>query len=141
MTVPLHELVEANLAAITAKDLDRALAGFAPDGELIDPHYPRPHMTGHAQIAAGLRWVFSGMRELNFVVDRYFPGPDGRSIAAEVTSDHVLRGGRGVHVRQTFVVDARDDLITRWQAYVTYGPHGIAGIARRLGALGRTHDS
>lgn len=131
----LARLVDDNLAAVTAKDLDGALAGFAPDGVLIDPHYPVPRMQGHEAIAAGLGWVFRSMRELHFEVDGYFFAGDGSGAAAEVTSRHVLRNGRPIELRQTFVVRVSDRRIVRWQAYEPYGPHGVAGLARRLSRL------
>jgi ketosteroid isomerase-like protein len=131
----LRQVIDSSLGAIAAKDLDRALAGFADrDAVLIDPHYPVPRMVGRDAIAGGLTWAFATMRQLDFVVDRYFFADDGTGAAVEVTSDHVLKNGRPIHLKQAFVVETRDGLIVRWQAYEPYGPHGIAGIARRLSA-------
>ena len=134
MDAALKKAIDDNLAAVSAKQLDAAVAGFAVDGVLIDPHYPVTRMVGREAIAAGLGWMFGAMRELNFEVDRYF-GDGSEGGAIEVTSRHVLGNGRIVGLQQMFVIEARGGLITRWQAYEPYGPHGIAGLIPRLARL------
>jgi hypothetical protein len=40
-----------------------------------------------------------------------------------------------LHFDQLFVIESRDGLITRLQAYVPYGPPGVAGLLTRLTRL------
>lgn len=136
MSTRMRALIERNLNAVMAKDLDAAVSAFAPDGILIDPHYPRSRMTGRAEIESGFRWVFTGMKELNFSVLTCFYSEDDASAAVEVVSNHVLANGRRLAFPQCFVVDAEGDLIDRWQAYEPYGPNGIGGLFLGLGKLG-----
>ncbi|KQV07013.1 nuclear transport factor 2 family protein [Leifsonia sp. Root112D2] len=133
MTAALKQLIDRNLEAVSAKDLDKAVAAFAVDGALIDPHYPIDRMQGHEQIAEGFRWVFAGMQQLGFTVERYFFADDGLTVSVEVLSNHVLKNGRPLEFRQVFVVETCDGLITRWQAYEPYGPHGVGGFFLGLG--------
>jgi hypothetical protein len=44
--LPFQKLIEA----VMAKDIDAALATFADDAVLIDPHYPEPRMKGRVAI-------------------------------------------------------------------------------------------
>lgn len=136
MDAALKKTIDDNLAAVSAKQLEAAVMGFAEDGVLIDPHYPVARMVGRDAISAGLAWVFEGMQELNFTVDHYLSGSPGFG-AVEVSARHVLRGGRVVALQQVFVVETSAGLIARWQAYEPYGPHGIAGLIPRLARLRR----
>lgn len=135
MSAQLKALVEDNLAAVTAKNIPEALSGFAYDGVLIDPHYPRPRMSGHPEIGAGLRWVFAAMRELNFTPLSWYFTEDGRSVSLEVSSRHILRNGRELNFDQCFAVDTKDGRIARWRAYTPYAPNGIGGAMLSLGKL------
>jgi len=133
MSETLRQLVDRDLAAIEQRDADAALACFATDGELIDPHYPHARMRGHAQIRYGLDWVFSGMQSMSFRVDGFHLSEDGVAAVAETTSRHVQTGGRVLEFRQVFVVDTADGLITRMESFLPYGPNGIGGFFLRLG--------
>ncbi|UVI35028.1 nuclear transport factor 2 family protein [Brevibacterium spongiae] len=135
MSTSLHTLITDNLAAVTAKDVEAAVSAFASHGVLIDPHYPRPRMAGHTEIREGFQWVFAGMRELNFTIDSWLFSEDGTSAAVEVSSRHVLAGGRVLEFGQCFVVDTADGRVTRWQAYEPYGPGGLGGITLGFGRL------
>lgn len=135
MSAELRALVEDNLAAVTDKNMPEALSSFAYDGVLIDPHYPRPRMSGHTEIEAGLQWVFAAMRELNFTPHSWYFTEDGRSVSVEVSAAHILRNGRELNFDQCFVVDTRDGRISRWRAYTPYAPNGIGGAMLSLGKL------
>lgn len=135
MSTSLHTLITDNLAALTAKDVEAAVATFASHGVLIDPHYPRPRMAGHTEIREGLQWVVAGMLELNFTVDSWFFGEDGTSAAVEVSSRHVLMSGRSLEFGQCFVVETADGRVIRWQAYEPYGPGGVGGLALGVSRL------
>ena len=137
-TQDVRAAIEALFSALRAKDLDAALRAFADDAVLIDPHYPTPRMVGKASIAEGLRWAFGGVRSFGFSVIGYFPASDGRGAAVEVETDHLLRIGMRIRFRQVFVVEARDGLVTRVQAYPSYGPGGIGGLILLLTRIGRT---
>lgn len=128
MTARLKALVEDNLAAVSAKDTTAALSGFAYDGVLIDPHYPKPRMAGHTEIRNGLQWVFSTMRELNFTPLNWHFAENGERVAVEVSSRHVLATGRELTFEQCFVIDSKDGVIQRWRAYTPYAPNGIGGV-------------
>jgi ketosteroid isomerase-like protein len=136
MTETLRQLVDRDLAAIENRDVDGVLACFAPHGELIDPHYPHPHMRGHAQIRYGLDWVLAGMQSMSFEVRGFFESADGTSAVAEAASRHVQTGGRVLEFTQLFIVDTADGLITRMESYLPYGPDGAGGFFLRLGNRG-----
>lgn len=135
MSAELRALVEDSLGAVSAKNMPEALAGFAYDGVLIDPHYPRPRMSGHTEIGAGFQWVFAAIRELNFTPLAWYFTDDGRSASVEVTSRHILRNGRELNFDQCFAVDTRDGKISRWRAYTPYAPNGIGGALLSLSKL------
>jgi ketosteroid isomerase-like protein len=125
--VTVSEILEQNLRLVTAKNLEAAVAAFAPDGVLIDPHYPDPRMQGRDQIRGGLEWAFAGMRTFGFSPTAVLANPAGSMAIAEVDSHHVMQNGRELKFRQVFVAEVQEGLITRWQAYEPYGPSGIAG--------------
>jgi len=131
----MRDLLERDLRAVESRDRQAVLDCFAPDGVLIDPHYPQPRMQGHAQIGAGLDWVFAGMASMRFDIVGFFESADGAGAAAEVESHHQLTGGRRIEFTQTFVVQTRDGLITRMQTYLPYGPPGMAGVVLGLQRL------
>ncbi len=133
----LRDTIERSFAAVMAKDLDAVLSFFAEDSVLIDPHYPSPRMVGKAAIGDGLTWAFSNMEQMGFTIVHYFAGEDGKSAVVEVDTAHVLRGGMKLNFPQVFVIETRDGLITRLQAYEPYGPPGIGGLMLGLTRLMR----
>ncbi len=137
MSPTLREIVERPFAVAEAKDLDAFLACFTDDAVLMDPHYPTPRMVGKAAIAEGLRWGFSGMKQFGFTVMNYFESEDGQRAAIEMATHHVLKSGMKLNFSQVFVIETRDGLITRLQAYEPYGPGGIVGIYLLVSRLWR----
>lgn len=135
MSTRMRALIDRNLDAVMAKDLDAAVSAFSSNGILIDPHYPHTRMTGRAEIESGFRWVFTQMKELRFTVLTCYYSEDGESAAVEVASHHVLANGRRLEFPQCFVVDAEGDLVDRWQAYEPFGPNGIGGLLLGIGRL------
>ena len=123
---PRH-LVEQLFRAVEAKDRAGVLALVAPDAVLVDPHYPRPTMRGHAEIGAGLDWGFGGMEQMRFPITHYLESADGTGAAVEVATHHTLPGGRDLRFPQAFFFEVRDGLVTRMQAYEPYGPGGVLG--------------
>lgn len=137
MAASLRGVIERAFRAVEAKDLDGVLACFADDGVMVDPHYPTQRMVGKAAMADGLRWAFGGIRSFGFGIVGYWESADGGSAAVEVETHHVLR--TGVHLRflQVFVVDGRDGVIARMQAFTPYGPPGVGGMILGLTRLAR----
>lgn len=121
-----EESVKRMLAAFMAKDLEATLAFFAEDAVMIDPHYPTPRMQGKAAIRAGMAWAFQGLEQPGFTLRRLWT--DGSSGAIEIDTHHRLRGGLETRFDQVFVLETRDGLITRLQAYPSYGPHGVQSV-------------
>jgi ketosteroid isomerase-like protein len=128
----LRELVDTSFNAIMAKDMDATMALFAEDADLFDPHYPRQHMQGKAQIQDGLTWGFKSMKTFGFKVEKFYPGEDGQSAAVEVATSHVLSTGKKLNFPQAFFFEFKDGLITRLHAYEPYPPGGLVGLV--LGA-------
>ena len=129
----IRTTIDQALSAFTARDLPAVLAAFAPDAELIDPHYPLPHMRGPAEIADGVAWAFGEIAQFGFTVTAYYERADGQAAAVEVATAHVLRSGMRLAFPQLFIVEARAGRITRLQAYTPHGPSGIGGLF--LGAV------
>lgn len=132
-----REILEASFEALGRRDVEASLALFADDALLIDPHYPNPHMTGHAAIRQGLEWVMTVMDQLGFRIVSYFGSEDGLSAAVEVETNHVLKGGRKLSFPQAFFIETRNGRIMRLQAYEPYGPNGIGGFFLGLERLKR----
>jgi len=137
MVVTIRDVAERNFAAVETKDADAVLRLFADDAVFIDPHYPTPRMVGKAAIAEGLRWAFTGMKTFGFTIVNFFPSEDGQSAAVEMATHHVLKSGMKLDFPQAFVMETRDGLITRLQAYEPYGPGGIGGLILKLTRLKR----
>ena len=137
MSTPLRATVEQLIGAFEARDLGAVLALLADDAVLIDPHYPSPRMRGKGAIAGGLRWSFSNLETLRFPIVTYFESADGCHAAVEVAAAHVARGGMRLTIPQVFIIDVRDGLVTRVQAYPPYGPGGIGGLLLRFARLRR----
>jgi ketosteroid isomerase-like protein len=137
MNTSLRFVAEQLLVAITTKDLHSALACFAADAVMIDPHYPTATMRGHAAIADGLMWAFGNVASFGFTIVQYCAAADGGCAAIEVATDHRLRGGMRVRLTQTFVMEASDGKLTRVQAYTPYGPPGIGALALTLTRMAR----
>ena len=129
-------LVERVFRAMEARDLPGALAAFADDAEVTDPHYPTPRMRGRAEIADGLRWAFGGVAQFGFTVTAGYERAGGGA-AVEVATAHALRAGPRVAFTQMFAVEARDGRITALRAYTPYGPPGLGGLALALTRLAR----
>ena len=137
MQEDVRGVVERLFRAAEAGDVAAAMAYFAEDGVLIDPHYPNPEMRGRAKIEAGLVWGMSVMQQFGFRIARAFESADGRSAAFEVDTNHVLKGGQKLSFPQVFVVDVKDGLIVSMRAYEPYGPNGIGGFFLGLERLKR----
>ena len=54
----ISQLTQGLIAAFEAKDLPAALAFFADDAVVIDPHYPQPVMKGKAAIEITELWKY-----------------------------------------------------------------------------------
>lgn len=133
----IRDIVERTFSAVVAKDTDAVVRLFADDAVLIDPHYPTPRMVGKAAIAEGMRWAFTSMKTFGFTMVNFFPSEDGQSAAVEMETHHVLKGGMKLDFPQAFVIELRDGLVIRLQAYEPYGPGGIGGFILKLTRLKR----
>ena len=118
--------VEKMFDAFSAKDLNAVMAMFADDALVYDPHYPIPEMKGIAAIQRGLKWGIESLEKPGFAIRHFWA--DANRAAVEVDTHHVLKGGMEIKFPQVFVVEMRDGLITRFQAYEPYPPTGIAGL-------------
>jgi ketosteroid isomerase-like protein len=121
------------LDAFMAKDVDAALAVFADDAVVIDPHYPEPRMQGRAAIERGFRWGLSSLEKPGFSIRN-------RAAAGEIEffecdTRHKLSLGPTIAFDQVFVVETRAGKIIRMQAYEPYPAPGIAGVIRRVSKL------
>ncbi len=130
MTDITRQRVEQVFETFHAKDLAAALACFAEDAVLFDPHYPVPEMRGKAAIRRGLAWGLGNMEQPGFAIRQLWI--DGESAVVEVDTHHIFRGGLALDFPQVFVIETRDGLITRLQAYVPYGPPGIGGLLTKI---------
>jgi ketosteroid isomerase-like protein len=144
MDSELYEPVTRLFAAIEARNIDAALACFAPDALIVDPHYPTPTMRGHAPLAEGLSWAFGLMEQMRFTPRHVCVAADKRVVMIEVATHHTVRGGQQLRFDQVFVIEIDNGLITRFQAYTPHGPPGIGGallgferLRRRIGFLRR----
>ena len=122
------QLVERFLQAAETKDINTVIALFHEDAEFIDPHYPNKHMKGKVEILEGLTWGFSGLKKLGFTIEKYFESADGKSVAIEVATAHILPNGKPLNFPQVFIIEIENNKISRCQAYEPYGPHGILKI-------------
>ncbi len=112
--------VEQLFAAFAAKDLDTVMALFAEDAVVFDPHYPTPLMPGKGAIRSGFEWAFGTLQQPGFTIRNFWAGEN--SAAVEVDTQHVMLGGLELNFPQAFVLEWRDGLISRLQAYVPYPP-------------------
>ena len=133
MTPITRDLIERMFSSFEAKDLEAVLTFFADDAVIYDPHYPVPAMKGKAAIRQGLTWGLGNMEQPGFTVRQMWL--DGATAVAEVDTHHVFKGGMKLNFPQVFVVESRDGLITRLQAYVPYPPPGIGGLLTKLTRL------
>ena len=131
--VDISELAQRLLTSFEAKDMSAILDCFASDAVMIDPHYPQVRMEGKVAIMQGISWTFSSMIKPSFTIKHVWP--DEQSVAIEVDTHHLFKGGMVIDVPQTFVMETREGLITRLQSYPSYTPHGIAGLMIRLTGL------
>ncbi len=120
MSTDNQALVERLLKAFEAKDLDAALACFADDALLFDPHYPTPEMHGKAAIRGGFEFIFGIVKQPGFTIRHLWSGDQDGDF--EVDTHHVLGDGTEVRFPQVFVFEMGDGLIRRLQAYVPYPP-------------------
>jgi ketosteroid isomerase-like protein len=117
------------IGAVMAKDIDAALATFADDAVLIDPHYPEPRMKGRVAIERGLRWSLGSLDKPGFSIRN--SASSGDISFFEVDTRHRLKIGLTVAFDQVFVVEIREGRIARLQAYEPYPAPGVAGLIRR----------
>lgn len=115
-----REMMQEVLTKFEAKDVEGVVALFAPDGALIDPHYPQPMMQGHEAIRDGLEDAFMRLEQPGFTIRSAWL--DQESGVMEVATHHRLMGGIELDFPQVFVVEVQDGLIKRMQSYVPYPP-------------------
>lgn len=128
MADPAYEIGDAMFKALIRGDKEGAIAFFADDAVIFDPHYPQPLMRGKAEIRAGLDWGFGSMKTFGFDTKHYFPGKDGLSGVFEVDTHHVLKIGKKLDFPQVFVVETNGKQVTALRAYEPYGPNGLGGV-------------
>lgn len=129
----IRDLIESNLRAVEAKDLAAAVADFAEDAVVDDPHHPIRPARGRTQITEVLEWTFAQMKAMHFEIDGYFASPDGRGAAVEASCRFDTGMGKPIELRQVFVVESDGAKITRWTAYEPYRPNGVMGAGMRVG--------
>ncbi len=127
--------VESVLKAVEALDLKTVMQYFADDAVLFDPHYPRPKMIGKAMIEQGLTWGLAAMQKMGFPIVNYWEDTEQGKVVIEVATAHVLKNGIQLNFPQVFVIELRDGLVTRMQAYEPYGPGGINGLVLAITRL------
>ena len=120
MSTDIRTLLERGLQAFTAKDLPALSSIFADDAMFYDPHYPSPEARGITAIQEGFKYAFGMIKQPGFSI-RNFWG-NGQSGVAEVDTHHVLEDGTELRFPQVFVVEVKEDLITRFQVYAPYPP-------------------
>ena len=122
----LRPLIDRLFRAYEARDKEAALACYADDVVLVDPHYPGARMEGKAALADSVDWAFENARSLGFSVRHAFEevgDDDGVERAVvEVDSHHVWADGAEARFPQLFVFEARDGLVTEVRAYQMYPP-------------------
>ncbi len=133
----LRAYVEHVFKTVETMDVNATVSLFAEDGVLFDPHYPKPEMVGRAAITDGLTWGFGAMQKMSFPIANYFEAEGGQCAAVEVATAHVLKTGMKLNFPQMFMIETRDGLLTRMQAYEPYGPHGMVGVILALTRLQR----
>jgi ketosteroid isomerase-like protein len=128
-------VMERVFRALEARDKTAVVSSFTSDAELFDPHYPKPHMKGVAEIEKGNEWGLSVMKRFGFRNERVFNSVDGRSAVFEVDTNHELKSGQKLHFPQVFILELRGGMIAKLRAYEPYGPNGIGGVFLRLTRL------
>ncbi len=128
-----RETIENVFALFESKNLDAFMDLFADDGVVLDPHYPNPEMRGKAAIRQGLEWAMGNMEQPGFTIRNLWI--DGDKAAVEVDTNHVFKGGMKLVTDQVFVIETRDGLITRIQAYLPYRPGGVGGLMAKATGL------
>ena len=122
----LRPLIDRLFRAYEAKDKTAALACYADDVVLVDPHYPGARMEGKAALADSVDWAFENARSLGFTVRHVFlevgDADDVERAVVEVDSHHVWADGTEARFPQLFVFEARDGLVTEVRAYQMYPP-------------------
>src|SRR5712691_8110099 len=113
--VHISQLFQQLVTAFETRDLPAALSLFAHAAVMIDPHYPQSEMKGKAALTQGFTVVFSNIEKPGFTVRHLWS--DNDSGVVEVDTHHVVRGGMHVKFPQVFVIETRNGLITRLQAY------------------------
>ena len=126
-----RELLSAIFRACETKDVEGAVALTAPNAVFIDPHYPRVHNTGTAEIRESLVWGIGGLEQMRFHEQRWYAADDG-AVTVEVDTHHTIKGKREVRFAQVFVAESSDGLLTRVQAFEPYGPHGVLATVLRV---------
>jgi ketosteroid isomerase-like protein len=119
-------VVEKLMNAFIELDLEAAMACFADDAVLYDPHYPVQRMEGKEAIRQGLGWGIGNLEKAGFSVRHWWA--DENSGAVELDTDHVFKGGMNAKFDQVFVFEVSGGKITRLQSYVPYGPGGLGGL-------------
>jgi len=117
------------------KDFNGAMTLFTEDAVFIDPHYPKTHMKGHAEIAEGMRWGFNSLSKLGFDVIETYESADGKSVVVSVRTAHVLPNGKPLNFPQLLLFEFEGQLIKSLQAYVQYEPHGMVGVILKIERL------
>jgi ketosteroid isomerase-like protein len=125
MSTHIRTLIERGLQAFEQKDAQALTAIFSDDAVFYDPHYPTPEMRGQAAIRQGFEFAFGTLKQPGFTI-RNFWGNEHSGVV-EVDTHHVLQDGVELRFPQTFVVEERDGLVTRFQAYLPYPPPALAG--------------
>jgi len=135
MNSSLSLLVRNVFESIAAKNLEKTMSFFHKDAEFIDPHYPNTHMQGLKQIQDGFNWGFNGVKSFQFDPLNYFENDNGTCASIECASILVLKNGKRLNYQQVFIVEMRDNKISRLQAYETYGPHGLLKLVLTMTRL------
>jgi hypothetical protein len=120
MSTDIRKLLERGLQAFEAKDLPALSSIFADDALFYDPHYPLPDLQGKTAIAKGFEHAFGMIKQPAFNIRNFWS--NGQSGVAEVDTHHVLQNGSEVRFPQVFVIEIKNDLITRFQVYAPYPP-------------------
>jgi len=128
MKIQLPELINTFFDAVEAKNINVILSFCHNDIDFIDPHYPKVHMKGKEELFKGLTWGFNSVKTFKFSLINYFENKEGTAASIEYDTKIELSNGKKINFLQVFIIEVKNEKITRLQAYETYGPHGILKI-------------
>ena len=116
-----QKLIQTLLNSFSNKEIETIMKYFDDESIFIDAHYPGTKLVGIKNIRRALEWSLKNVSEMKFTILNCWINDNIASV--EVLAEHKLKFGIKLNFREIFVIETKNEVVTRFEAFLLYSPN------------------